>query len=327
MAGTFLIFTTPEWENSRLHSERGKHCKTRRRHSKVSQEMGGCPVTLCLFFFYQTEAAIYFKELFVHFQNEKHRPYPVIEGPVVFTGWWGSGTWHCPSVSIRVAFGKGGSMFSHASGRRTLKCYLMLAGEHVDTAGFFRRASESMHNNFAIYCGLVMVHCRCYIGLECTSLFLREPTQWVVGHYGHWPTHDFYNKAWWLGLNRPTKLPSWRRTFLRGLCQHFYTCSILYKEIWLTKRTSDLTTVFSQTPSNKLPYWDFQHFQFNHLRASGDWYKHNEENYLFFPPLIAIRPQFVIYPRNVYVSKTICGRLSHSSVWMELVITEQSSCV
>lgn len=57
-----------------------------------------------------------------------------------------------------------GSMFSHTLGRRTLKCYLMLAGVHVDTVGFFRRASESMHNNFAIYCGLVMVQCRCYIG-------------------------------------------------------------------------------------------------------------------------------------------------------------------
>lgn len=66
----------------------------------------------------------------------------------------------------------------------------MLTGLHVDTAGFFfRRALESMHNNFAIYCGLVMVHCRCYIGLECTILFLSEP-QWVVGHYGHWPTHE-----------------------------------------------------------------------------------------------------------------------------------------
>lgn len=45
----------------------------------------------------------------------------------------------------------------------------------MDTAGvFLRRAFESMHNNFAIYCGLVMVHGRCYIGLECTILFLRE---------------------------------------------------------------------------------------------------------------------------------------------------------
>lgn len=28
--------------------------------------MGGNSVTLCLFFFYQTEAAFYFKDLFVH---------------------------------------------------------------------------------------------------------------------------------------------------------------------------------------------------------------------------------------------------------------------
>lgn len=120
-------------------------------------------------------------------------------------------------------------MFSHTLGRRTLKCYLMLAGVHVDTVGFFRRASESMHNNFAIYCGLVMVHCRCYIGLECTILFWSEPTQWVVGHYGHWPTHDFYNKARWLGLNHPAKLPFWRRTFLRRLCQHFLTATSFIK--------------------------------------------------------------------------------------------------
>lgn len=70
-----------------------------------------------------------------------------------------------------------------------------VSGECIWTQWVFRRASESMHNNFTIYCGLVMVHCRCYIGLECTILFWSETTQWVVGHDGHWPTHDFYNKA------------------------------------------------------------------------------------------------------------------------------------
>lgn len=99
-------------------------------------------------------------------------------------------------------------MFSHTLGRRTLKYYLMLVGVHVDTVGFFRRASESMHNNFAIYCGLMMVHCRCYIGLECTILFLSEPTQWVVGHYSHWPTPNFYNKALRLGLDQTMKVES-----------------------------------------------------------------------------------------------------------------------
>lgn len=83
----------------------------------------------------------------------------------------------------------------------------MLAGVHVDTVGFFRRASESMHNNFAIYCGLAMVRYCCYIGLECTILFLSKPTQWVVGHYSHWPTYDFYNKAQRLGLNHPMMFP------------------------------------------------------------------------------------------------------------------------
>lgn len=64
----------------------------------------------------------------------------------------------------------------------------------MDAAGvFLRRASESMHNNFAIYCGLAMVRCRCYIGLECTILFSsKKPTRWVAGHYGHRPTRNFF---------------------------------------------------------------------------------------------------------------------------------------
>lgn len=137
-------------------------------------------------------------------------------------------------MNIRVAWWRG-SMFSHTLGWRTLKCYLMLAGVHVDTVGFFRRASESMHNNFTIYCGLVMVRCCYYIGLECTILFLSMPTQWVVGRYSHWPTYDFYNKVWWLGQNHPTMFPFWRRTFLRRLCQHFYTAtSFIKKYDWLS---------------------------------------------------------------------------------------------
>ena len=39
---------------------------------------------------------------------------------------------------------------------------------------FFRRALESMHNNFAIYCGLAMLQCCRYIGLECTILFFAQ---------------------------------------------------------------------------------------------------------------------------------------------------------
>lgn len=39
---------------------------------------------------------------------------------------------------------------------------------------FFRRALESMHNNFAIYCGLAMLQRRRYIGLECTILFFAQ---------------------------------------------------------------------------------------------------------------------------------------------------------
>lgn len=69
-------------------------------------------------------------------------------------------------------------MFSHTLGRGIfLKCYLMLAVVRVDTVVFFRRALEWTHNNFTIYCGLVMVYCHCYIGLECTILFLGGLTQ------------------------------------------------------------------------------------------------------------------------------------------------------
>lgn len=97
-----------------------------------------------------------------------------------------------PVLHIRGAWRRG-SMFSHTLGRRTLKYCLMLAGVHADAVGFFlRRASESMHNNFAIYCGLMMVHWRCYIGLECTILFWERP---LSGHSSHKPTGDFYNKT------------------------------------------------------------------------------------------------------------------------------------
>lgn len=154
-------------------------------------------------------------------------------------------------------------MFSHTLVRRTLKCYLMLAGVHVDTAGFFRRASESMHNNFAIYCGLVMVHCHCYIGLECTILFLSGPTRWVVGHDVHWPTHDFNNKARWLGVNHHGEAAFLTQDIFEVIVSTFMHCNILYKEKWLTEWTLNFTTVFSQAPSNKLPCWDFQGFQFN----------------------------------------------------------------
>lgn len=106
----------------------------------------------------------------------------------------------------------------------------MLAGVHVDTVGFFRRASESMHNNFAIYCGLVMVHCRCYIGLECTILFLSEPTQWVVGHYGHWPTHDLQQSPM-IGSKPPDEVAFLTQEIFEVIMSTFLHCNILYKEI------------------------------------------------------------------------------------------------
>lgn len=86
-------------------------------------------------FFIKQKLRFTLRAVCAHFKNEKCRPYPVIEGPGVFIAWWGSSTWHCPSLHIRVAQWRG-SMFSHTLGRRTLKCYLMLAGVHVDTAGF-----------------------------------------------------------------------------------------------------------------------------------------------------------------------------------------------
>lgn len=126
-------------------------------------------------------------------------------------------------------------MFSHTLGRRTFKCYLMLAGVHVDTVGFFRRSSESMHNNFAIYCGLLMVHCRCYIGLECTILFSSETTQSV----GCGPRRSVAH-SWLLQQVSVTgseltdrSCSFWRRTFLRWLCQHFYSeTSFIKKYDW-----------------------------------------------------------------------------------------------
>lgn len=56
-----------------------------------------------------------------------------------------------------------------------------------------------------------------------------RPLRGLRVHDGHWPTHDFYNKARWLGRNCPTKLPFWRRTFLRRLCQHSNTATSFLK--------------------------------------------------------------------------------------------------
>lgn len=56
---------------------------------------------------------------------------------VAHVGGWVGGSF---SPSALLVHGEGGSMFSHTLGRRTLKCYLMLVGEHVDRVGFLRRA-------------------------------------------------------------------------------------------------------------------------------------------------------------------------------------------
>lgn len=164
--------------------------------------------------------------------------------------------------------------------------------------GFLRRALESMHNNFAIYCGLVMVHCRCYIGLECTILFLC--TQWVVGHYGHWPTLEFYNKAWWLGLNHPSKLTYWRRTFLRRLYQHFYAAASLIKKCdWQSGRWISPQCLAKFYPTN---------CPVGISKVSNSVFERKWETdvnmmrkIIFFPPplLIAISPQLVINLRKM----------------------------
>ena len=239
MAGTFLTFTTREWENSRLLLVREENIW--KHHSDTAKFPRKWVAALWLFvfsFFIKQKLCFIFKSCLCTFSKWEMQ---------TISCYWRPGCLYClvrqqqqqqqcPSLHIRGAWWRG-SMFSHTLGWRTFKCYLMLAGVHVDTVGFFGRASESMHNNFAIYCGLVMVHCRCYIGLECTILFLREPTRWVVGHYGHCPTRDLYNKSRWLGPKRPMKLPFWRRTFLRRLCQHYNTAtSFIKKYDWQSRR-------------------------------------------------------------------------------------------
>lgn len=54
--------------------------KTLQRYNKGLQEMGGCSVTPRLFLSNRGDVC-------AHFQNEKCRPYPVIEGPSVFIAW------------------------------------------------------------------------------------------------------------------------------------------------------------------------------------------------------------------------------------------------
>lgn len=176
--------------------------------------------------------------------------------------------------------------------------------------GFFRRASESRHNNFAIYCGLVMVRCRCYIGLECTILFSSEPTQWVVGHYGHCPTGDFDNKARWLGLDGRGSCPFWRRTFLRWLCQHFDTATSFIKKYdwqsghWISPQCfpkfypTNCPVEISKVSSTSLK---------KQVKKDANVMINMKRKILFFPLLIAIRPQFVIDHECVRLKNNPCS--------------------
>lgn len=154
-------------------------------------------------------------------------------------------------------------MFSHTLGRRTLKCYLMLAAVHVDTAGFLRRASESMHNNFAIYCGPVMVPCRCYIGFGMYhSIFELAHS---VGCGPLRPLAHSWLLQWsaMIGSKLPDQAAFLTQEIFEVIVSTFLHCNILYKEIWLTERTFYFTTVLLQLVFNKLPYWDFHGFKLN----------------------------------------------------------------
>lgn len=126
---------------------------------KKKEEGGSCFATLCFFFvlFFKIKQKLCFslKGCLCTFSKWEMR---------TISCYWKPGYHVSVPLCVSGVAGWRGSMFSHTLGQRTLKCYLMLAGVHVDTVGVFRRASESMHNNFAIYCGLVMVQCRCYIG-------------------------------------------------------------------------------------------------------------------------------------------------------------------
>ena len=150
-------------------------------------------------------------------------------------------------------------MFSHTLGRRTLNCYLMLAVVLVDEMGFFRRASECMHNNFAIYCGLVRVHCRCYIGLECTILFLSEPTHcWVVGQSGPWPIHDFTTKTNEGGSNHAEKATTLTKYIFEVTLSTFIRCSILLLKNMTD--VADLPLTYHRVCTNKFNRLSFLRF-------------------------------------------------------------------
>lgn len=115
----------------------------------------------------------------------------------------------------------------------------MLAREHMDAAGvFLRRASESMRNNFAIYCGLAMVHCRAYIGLECTILFSSKTHLVGCGPLRP-PAHShifFNNKARWLALNPPKWVAPLTQDIFEAVVSTRLRCSILF--LFFFKRKS-----------------------------------------------------------------------------------------
>lgn len=196
----------------------------------------------------------------------------------------------------------------------------MLAREHMDAAGvFLRRASESMRNNFAIYCGLATVHCRCYIGLECTILFSSKTHLVGCGPLRP-PAHSqfffFKQQSTVIGFNPP---PKWvaplTQDIFEGVVSTRLRCSILFLVFFFKRKSKNKTdgddiefyhSVFLNSYHTiaplGIPWFPIRSWKGRTDANTRRWnYTH------FFPPLIAISQKLGI---NLCEKRTLEGEQS-----------------
>lgn len=252
--GTFLIFTTQE--NSRLHSFRGKHLKnttaTRQSFSGNGRLLSD---SLSFLFFIKQKLRFTLKSCLCTFSKWEMQ---------TISCYWATGCLYGlvrqrPSLRIRLAWRRG-STFSHTLRRRTLKCYLMLVGVHVDTVGFLGVPQK--------VCTIILPFTA--VLRWCTTAVISV---WNVPFY-FWGSplsglqalqplaHSWLlRQSPMIGPKPPDDVSFLMQDIFEAIVSTFLRCNILYKELWLTERTRTFTTVYSHILNNKLPCWDFQGFQ------------------------------------------------------------------
>lgn len=160
-----------------------------------------------------------------------------------------------------------------------------------------------MRNNFAIYCGLAMVHCRCYIGLECTILFSSESHSVGCGPLRP-PAHSyFFQQQSMLIGSEPPKVSCpfdgghfWGNCVNTSTMQHF--TSFVFFKCKSKNKTDGVETEFHHSvflnSYRAIAPLGIPLFQICSLKGRTD-ANIREKLYTFFPfPVIVISQTLVI---------------------------------